>query len=491
MDKTMHNNVVTNSIFYTAYKVLNVFFPLITSAYIARVLLSSGVGQVSYAQNIATYFTSLAVLGLPTYGTREIAKVRDNQSEQNKVFSELFSINFISTTICCIGYLGLILCIGRFRDNLTLYLVTGLAILLNYFNVDWLYQGREEYKYISIRSITIKTISTFLIFLIVRDKGDIIRYAFIHCFILAGNNLLNIIGLFSRVKLSIKGIEIRKHLKPLFVLFLSSIAIELYTLFDTTMLGFYCSDDDVGYYTYAMRVSKIIVAILVSIFAVLLPRLSILNYTDDKNTYSDILSKSLKIMGFVTMPCAIGLLLVSPQIIPILFGNDFLPAIPTLRILSMLAIPVSFNTFIGGIVFISRGMEKERLFAVCICAISNLAMNAVMIPLWAQDGAAIASLISEILVCVVEYLFLKKTMRVVFGARELLWVVLASFVMIIAVLSVQMIDISIFFKLALSVITGASVFLIFNLIVKNQTLFLMLSKMMPNRFKIVTKPNNH
>ena len=88
-----------NSIFYLIYTVLNVLFPFLTGVYVARVLLPDAIGEVAYAQNIAQYFVVFAFLGLPTYGLREIAKARDDKQELNKLYSELLSINFISTTI--------------------------------------------------------------------------------------------------------------------------------------------------------------------------------------------------------------------------------------------------------------------------------------------------------------------------------------------------------------------------------------------------------
>ena len=154
----MNKSLAKNSLFNVIYTVSNILFPLIASMYISRILLADGVGRVSYAQNVVSYFTTFAALGLPVYGIREIAKARDNQNSLNEVFTELFLINAACTTISIILFALLLIITPEMRMELPLYLSCGLLLFLNYFNIDWLYQGIEEYVYISCRSILIKAL---------------------------------------------------------------------------------------------------------------------------------------------------------------------------------------------------------------------------------------------------------------------------------------------------------------------------------------------
>ena len=139
-------SITKNSIYYAIYQALNVIFPFLTGMYVARILLPDAVGTVAYAQNIAQYFVIFAFLGIPTYGVREIAKVRNDREERSKVYSELLVINFISTCIFSAVYLIVILSVTSFRENLPLYLVTGSAIALKALNNSWLYEGMEEFN---------------------------------------------------------------------------------------------------------------------------------------------------------------------------------------------------------------------------------------------------------------------------------------------------------------------------------------------------------
>ena len=267
-------SLAKNSVYNIIYKCSNLVFPLIISAYVSRILLAEGIGKVSSAQNIVTYFTLLAALGLPTYGTKVVAAHGNTRESRSKVFSELFCINAVSTTVCTILYYLMVFEIPYFQQRKELSIVCGLAIVFNIINVDWFYQGREEYGYIMIRSVIVKIASLLAIFVLVKDSNDFLAYAVIVTLSKVVNNIYNIIHLRKYATLTFSGLNIRKHIKPVVVLLAASIAIEIYTLADTTMLTFIHGDAVVGYYTTARKGIDVIRTMLTAICAVFVPRLS-------------------------------------------------------------------------------------------------------------------------------------------------------------------------------------------------------------------------
>lgn len=454
----MEKRIVKNSIYNILYKILNIIFPIIIAARVGRVLLPEGVGKVAYAQNIVTYFTFVAALGLSTYGTREIAIARHNEEEKNIVFTQLFSINAISTTICILLYYMVASRIGLTNGDLKLFYVAGISIILNYFNVDWLYQGLEEYKHIAIRSTLIKILSIILVFTLVNSRNDYILYALIHCIALAGNYFINFLYLKGKVKFVKTKLNAHQHLKPLFLLFASNIAIELYTLFDTTMLGMLTNDEIVGYYTYSMRTSKIVITILVAMSSVLIPRLSQYWSANKVNEFKALSQEVLEILIYFATPCCIGLILVSSYVITILYGQSFLPADGTLKILSLLIIPVSLNTFLGGQLLCSMKKEKKMLIAVSTGAITNIILNRVLIPFYMDKGAAIASVISEAIVLVIDWLMVKQSLDIKLSYRNLISQIFAASCMTIVVLFTQHLVNSDFMSMLLSCFLGAGIY---------------------------------
>ena len=185
-------SVTKNSVFNIIYTTANLAFPLITTMYVSRVLLPAGVGAVSYAQNLVNYFVTAAGGGLAIYGVREIAKQRDNLKEKNVVYSSLFTINFILTSLALLTYLILFVFGNGLILDKKLSAIFVLSIVFNFINIDWFYQGEEDYVYIAIRSIIIKFISTVAVILFVRTKQDCGIYALIIALAQGSNYIFNI-----------------------------------------------------------------------------------------------------------------------------------------------------------------------------------------------------------------------------------------------------------------------------------------------------------
>lgn len=461
-------SLAVNSFFSVFYKLLNVLFPLITSVYTARILLADGIGKVAYAQNIVQYFVVIAALGIPNYGIREIAKNQKSQDETNKVFSELFIINFISTTACIVTYYILVLCEPFFIIYKDLHLIVGITLVLNYLNVDWYYQGKEEYGFIAFRNLVVKAVSLVALVVFVRDKNDFSIYALITCLAVAGNNIINVINLRGRVKLILGKLALSRHMKPVLILLASSISIELYTLLDTTMLGNVCSDEIVGYYTNAVKLARIINSSISSIALVLLPRLSYYYSIGENEELSKIANRVLKILVTLTLPASIGVFFLSNDIIPLLFGYDFEPAVLTLRILSILVIAVALNNFFGTQILMTFCQEKKLLISVICGAVVNLILNSVLIPLWANDGAAVASAISETVVLFVTFMFSKRFIKFKLNSHYIVTLLISITIMSISLFVCKSFSLSSFWEMCLGIVIGLTVFFSAGIFLKNE-----------------------
>ena len=461
-------SLLSNSLYNLLYRGLNVLFPLITVTYVSRILLAEGVGRVTSAQNVAQYFVVLAALGIPNYGIREIAKKKDSEQERNKLFSELFFINLISTLVFTLAYYGMICIFPTFEDDYFLHLIVGTSVVLNAINVDWFYQGMEEYHYIAIRSFIVKIISLVLIFVFIRSLDDLVWYAGISCFAICGNNILNVLRLRKfNVRLQFKGLSFKPHMKPIMYLLASVISVELYTLLDTTMVSVICGDEEVGYYTNAMKLIKLLITFVTAIGGVLLPRLTYHHKRGEEKECSNIVSMVFSIMLFVFVPCQIGIFMISDEIICALFGSSFLEAGVTLRIASFLICTLGFSNLFGTQVLLTYGREKLLLVTTCTGAISNIAMNAIFIPMYAQNGAAFASVISETLVTLLSFIFASKFIKMKIDKKYIFYVILSSLAMIGVVSAVDMLVDDNILTMVLAIVFGAVVYLGINIIAKN------------------------
>lgn len=470
--ETKEQSLVKNSVYNVAYKLLNVFFPLISSVYISHILLAEGVGRVSYAQNIVTYFTTLAALGLPNYGVREIAKVHLDFSKTQKIFSELFIINAISTLICGGIYYLLIFFVPRFNNDLALYFVMGLPIIFNFINVDWFFQGEEEYGYITFRSFVIKLISLIALFMFVSDKNDVVIYALILSLATCGNYIFNIIRLRKyKIKLQIKNIDIIQHIKPVIIMLGTILAIELYTLLDTTMIGIFCSDIYVGYYTNTMKLVKVIITVITAIGSTLLPRLSYYHMIGKNLECEKIVNYVFAIMLFLFIPCQIGLIICSEAIVPILFGSSFLPAVKTLKIASFLICTLGFSNLFGTQILLTFGEEKKLFLCTILGAITNIILNSFLIPMYQQNGAAFASVISEMIVTIATYVLAKRYIKIRLSKKFIYSICCSAIVMIFALLAIKfLLQGMMYIYILVSIILGCIIYFGCNCILKNEIL---------------------
>jgi len=210
------NSIKKNAFFNTVRTISSLIFPIITFPYVSRILGPNGTGQVNFALSIIGYFILLASLGIPLYGIREIARVRDNKNELKELAQELFIIHLISTIIVVVVLIFFIFLNKKLYSEKTLFLVSSISIISSTLSVDWLFQGLEEYKKITIRSIIFSLVSLIMIFLIIHNENDYIKYATIGVFTSLFSALLNFFDvrdvLF--VKRSVK-LNLKKHIKPM------------------------------------------------------------------------------------------------------------------------------------------------------------------------------------------------------------------------------------------------------------------------------------
>lgn len=468
---TNEKSITKNSIYYAVYQTLNVIFPFLTGMYVARILLPDAVGTVAYAQNIAQYFVILAFLGIPTYGVREIAKVRNDRRERSKVYSELLVINFISTCIFSAIYLILILLVTSFRANLPLYLVTGSAIALNALNNSWLYEGMEEFRFISIRNIVFKTICFLLLVLLVRGPENYIRYAMITVLGTAGNYVINMAYAPKFVGFRLKDLNLKRRMASIMLLVVVNLAIELYSLVDVTMLGAMSTSKNVAYYSYASRINKIFIQVINAFTIVIVPRIAFYYKEGRNEDFNRLLSKTLETIFVFGIPLVVGIQICASDAIELIYSSAFLPSANVLRILCWVLIISPVGYLLGSRVLLVTDHEKTMVLCVGIGAIVNVIGNAILIPKFVEYGAAIASVLSEIVVMVVYVNFGKKYFKISGEGRSVLKVIFASFVMVLYCLCVDHFvlgssNVEIFTRLVIQVIGSLAIYFLLLLLLK-------------------------
>lgn len=384
-------------------------FPLITFPYISRVLGAEGNGRISFYSSIANYFLLVASLGIPTYGIRACAKVRDDIETLSKTVKEIFTINKIMTVLVIISYFITFLFVGKFQQEFELFFINGLNIVLNMFGMTWFFQALEQYDYITIRSLLAKVISVILMLTFVHSPSDYKIQASISILAACGFNLINYVCAKKYVQFNyeLSNLDLKKHLKPITILFAQSLAVSIYTNLDTVMLGFIKSNSEVGYYNAAIKLKYILLSLVASLGQVLLPRMS---YFVQKNLKKEFLSAMRKALNFtceLSFPLVGYFSIFSNEVMLFLAGNGYKNAVPAMQIITIAILPIGLTGILGTQVLTSIEKEKNVLYSVIIGAISDFILNLILIPDMGATGAALATTICEFIVLLVQVYFCK------------------------------------------------------------------------------------
>lgn len=463
------NNIFINYLYNASYSLLNVIIPIITIPYVSRVLLATGVGSVSYAQNIVTYFVLVASLGIPNYGIREIAAGGNDLEKRSKIFFEILFINIVSTLFSFVLYLLFICLYGAELENILLYYIFGITILLNAFNIDWFYRGIEEFKYITMRSCFVKLCSLAAIFCFVHKQEDIYVYALILSLSTSVNYIFNILHVNKYVRFTqISLRQCLKRIKSISLMFATAVAVEIYAQVDTTMIGIISGTVYVGYYANVIKLTRIVATIIAAIGAVILPRLTSYYVNKDYHGMSELVKKIVEYILYISIPAMAGLITLSKYIVLVLFGNDFIPSVLTLRILAVLIPILCVGNIFGTQLLTVLHKEKDLSISVFAGAFVNVLLNSFLIPQYQQNGAAAASVMTELTVLIVQILVTRSLVKVKINFFTIIKTVMQTISMVIVLLIIQTFNVSNLVCLSVSVCVGPIIYFIAGIVLKNE-----------------------
>ncbi len=400
-----------NVVYNTLLSISQILFPLVTFPYASRVLGPEALGAVSFADNFTIYFLIFAALGIPLYGVREIAKVKHDSKRLGQVYSELLFIHLLSSCAAVIILFFISYYTGKLRSNFALYQI-GMGVLLgNVFIAEWFFQGIEKYRYIALRTVTIRLFTITLMFLLVHSIKDRNTYYALNLVAVTISALLNTSMITRLVRVSFKGMSLKKHVKPLFLILASGMVTTIYLVFDTVILGFLTNDVTVGYYAASMRISKISLAIIGTLSIVLLPRLTLAFQKNDHMEARALLGRSMNFVVFLSIPIAAGTWCLSEEIIRLFAGNNYLPAIGSLRVLCFIVIFVGMAQVFSNQILLPLHQEKKILYASLFGVVMSLTLNFTLIPVYKHLGAAISSLCTEMIVTLVLFIYARKLLK--------------------------------------------------------------------------------
>lgn len=463
-NKSVKMNMVMNALL----TISGFIFPLITFPYVSRILLPEGTGKVGLATSVIMYFSMFARLGVPMYGVRACAKVRDDKTELSRTVHELLFINFFMVLIVYIPFVLSICFVPKLRSESTLYIIMGITILLDSLGVEWLYKGLEKYTYITVRSLIFKTISFVALFVMVRTQSDYVIYGGLTVFAASASNILNFINLRKYIYIkSVGKYNWKRHIKMVLVFFSMSVATNIYANLDTVMLGFIKDDVAVGYYNAAVKIKNILLGLVTSASVVLLPRTS---YYADKgmmNEFFRVLKKTMHFVCLAGLSFSIYFIIFAKEGILFLSGKEYMGAIMPMMVIMPTLLLIGISHITGIEMMVPLGREKQVLYSEIVGAVVDLILNALLIPRYAATGAAIGTLVAEVSVLVWQLFVIRDIQSKIFRDVPILKVFISTLFAVSAAFWVKLLDINSFLSLVISGICFFGVYAIALLVLKD------------------------
>ena len=400
-------NVKVNFIYQSAYQILTILLPMLTSPKISRELGADGIGIYSYTYSIVSYFVLIAKLGLDNYGNRCIASVRDDQAELNQTFSDLYSLHAIICAITMAVYGIYIMCFGG--EYKVIFIIQGFYLIGQLLDINWFYFGIEKFKITVTRNAVIKISTVACVFIFVNSKDDVWKYVLI----LAAGSAISESLVWLLVKRYIKFVRpnvrsYKKHLGPVIVLFIPSIAVSLYKVMDKIMLGAMSNTFEVGLYENSEKIINICLGFVTALGTVMMPRMSNLVATGHVEESEKMVQKSARFILILSYAMCFGVIGISKVFPTVFWGEEFSTCDALLTGLAMSLPFTAIANVVRTQILIPQHRDKDYVFAVCIGAVVNFMVNYICISRFNAFGAVIGTICAEVIVCLVQLVAVQK-----------------------------------------------------------------------------------
>lgn len=478
----MEPSLKKNYLYRVFYEVLILLTPFITTPYISRVIGADGVGDYSFTHSIITYFMLFGALGTSSYGTKEIAQVRDDKKIASKLFWEIELMTVFTTGVCLIIWVGVIVFGGKYS---LFYLALTPFLMSTMFDISWYFTGLEKIKNIVIRNSLVRIIGIVLLFVLVKTKDDIILYCVINSVTAFLGNLsmwLYLPGMLEKV--NPRTFKFRHHFHETLVYFVPTIATSIYMVLDKTLIGAITgSSYQNGYYEQATKIIKIVKSVVfVAVNSIMTARMS---YLFAEKRFDEIKAKINKSLDFILLlgvGAVFGLLGISHRFVPVFFGKGFEPVEWLIYFMSPLIIIIGISNCLGSQYYTPSGKRAKSAKYIIVGAIVNLVLNLCFIPLLSATGAVIASIIAEL---VITSLYIKNSegyLTVDMIGRMLWKKMLAGILMAVVVYALGNIQWHSIPVLIIQVVCGGSIYCLLLGIMKDK-MFFELCKMVSKKIR--------
>ncbi|MCX5669008.1 MAG: flippase [Candidatus Omnitrophica bacterium] len=402
--------VLGNFISLTTLQGISYILPIVVLPYLIRVIGMEKFGLIAFAQSLVQYFMILTDYGFSLSATRTIALIGEHKKKVSALFSSVMTVKLIFAAISLLVLCAILYLVPRFRGDWVVYLLCFGTVIGNTLFPIWFFQGKEKMSYIAVVNVISGITYAICIFIFIHDPKDYLLVPLIGSLLSITSGVFGLYIAFKKFQLEFilqKYVDIKKELKTGWDIFISILAVNVYTTSRVFAVGLLTNNVLTGYYSLAERIANIIQTFPMDSFTrAVYPRIS--------NVFVKNKQRAVAIMyriqdgitlGFViSLPIAFFL---APWIISLVCGVVYKEVVFALRLLLAAVFFVGANNFKVQFLLVCG---KQDLYAKIhiAAALSGLPLIFILIHQFSYVGAALATVITEAGVFILTSLIVEK-----------------------------------------------------------------------------------
>ena len=458
-------SVKKNTLYNFVLVLANILFPFISAPYVSHILHIEDIGLVNNGAAFSALFIKLCSFGIVAYSQREIARVKENEKDINRVFSEGFTAHFLITLVGCVIYFLYVYLFVADINTKKMYFIFLFLVFVEPLKLEWFYTGIENFKFIANRSIFVKVLSLIGLFIFVKTENDFYIYGILTVAATSLNCFFNLIHCRKFVKYTF---TLKNFFHILFsskYFYLLNIVTICYQNLNQLLLG--KNNTDLALYVRATGLAALLSLLINPIINAVAPRTSNL-FNKEREQYNYYVLKAYSYVGFLLFPATFGMAVLGKNIMYLFGGTQFAEGGLVLTILAFAYLLSNHEVFINEIISIPSGNEKNTVVGNVVVAVFSLILNPLLIFRYGAIGAALVSLITELIGLIVQ-IFLIKKQKIInnFKIRKLLIYLISSVIMVCILQLLKPIFLNIYIQ---------TIFLIFIGVTLYFTLYIVISK---------------
>ncbi len=402
-------------------QIANYIFPFVTIPIVSRILGPDKIGLVNYAASFALYFVLLVSYSFELTGVRRAVNIGNNRTLINELFSKIFFSQLFLLLVSFVIFIPCLFLVPFLKQDYLVSFISFTFCIQSLFSQNWLFQAKQELKFIAGYNFAARSLIMVGVLLFIRKEQDYIIYACIFNLVPVAVSVISFIIAYKKfqLKLSVPAFsDVFKLIKEDRVIFLSNMIISLYSTTSTVILGFYHSNDVVGYYTSAQKVVDIARNVVMRpLVQGLFPFIGAA-FTKGLETGVDAVKRILPVFFILTVTVVLGLAVMGPYVIRVFFGEKFNDSIILLEVLSIGLFAIFFNMFFGSIVMLNLNMDKFFFSISLFAAIFSLVLNFLLVPRYGALATSVIWTATEFIIISIQITIIRKRKINIFS-REL------------------------------------------------------------------------